>query len=81
MAKPYRVAKTKFKGRPAELLTFTGSTESEYDEFLDARFADGREAIGFRTGASALYKKLVDASGKLVGGIVPCQFRRLVVEE
>ena len=73
MATPYSVRRTKLQGRPAELLTFTGATEDEYDAFLDARFAEGREAVGFRQDAGAPTKVLADS-----GRFVWCQFRRLL---
>lgn len=57
------------------MLTFTGTTEDEYDTFLDARFAEGREAVGFRQDAGAPTMKLMDS-----GRFVWCQFRRLVQE-
>lgn len=57
-AKPYKITKTTFQNRPAELMTFTGTTSEEYDTFLDARFGDGYEPIGFRTDAGAKAGKL-----------------------
>lgn len=72
---PFAIRRTKLRGKPAELLTFTGTTEDEYDTFLDARFAEGREAVGFRQDAGAPTMKLMDS-----GRFVWCQFRRLVQE-
>lgn len=73
MSEPYRITRTTYRGRSSETLTFTGSTEEEYDLFRGARFADGREAIGWDTSASAPY---VQIDGKMV----PCRFRRFVTE-
>lgn len=71
---PYTVRQTTARGRPAELLTFMGTTEEEYDQFLDARFADGREPLGFKQDAGAVMRQL--DSGRSVW----CQFRRLILE-
>lgn len=66
---PYKITRTTHRGRPAELLTFIGSTTDEYDQFLDARFADGREPLGWRTDAGA-------KGGNVDGRFVWFQFRR-----
>lgn len=71
---PYTVHRTRWKGCPAELVTFTGTTSEEYDVFLDARFAEGREPVGWRTDAGAPYVQID-------GRMQPCQYRRLIVGE
>lgn len=80
-ADPWTIATTTHKGRPAELMTFTGKTESEYDAFLDARFAPGREAIGFRQDSAAKTGRLAAEDGRNRGHFRWFQFRRLIVEE
>jgi hypothetical protein len=78
MPAPFAVRRITWQGHPAELMTFTGATEEEYDQFLDARFADGRDPIGFRTDAAAPARFLTDASGGKGICLRWLQFRRFV---
>jgi hypothetical protein len=79
MKPPYSIRRTKWNGQPAELLTFTGTSEEEYDQFLDARHAEGREPIGFRTDSAAPAAFLTDASGSKGIQLRWLQYRRYVV--
>lgn len=79
MPLPYTIRRIKYRGRPAELMTFTGRTQEEFDVFLDARFAEGREPIGPRTDGNAPMGHLYDAAGKLPG-LCWFQYRRYVIE-
>lgn len=76
--KPWTIRRTTWKGFPAELMTFIGTTEAEYDEFLDARFADAREPIGFNRDSSAPHSYLLDETGSKGIRLHPLQFRRYV---
>lgn len=64
---PYTVRRTtrtvNRRQRQAEILTFTGSTEEEYDAFRDARSERG-ESLGYITGQRAKQGELT--SGNLV---------------
>lgn len=73
---PWKVRKIKWNGEPAELMTFTGTTEAEYDSFLDARFEDGKEPIGFRRDSAAEAKFLLDEHGQKCTCLHWMQFRR-----
>lgn len=74
---PYKITKTAYRGRPAELMTFTGTTEAEFDAFLDARFTEGREGIGPKTDATAKMGRPLDENGK-PGQTRWYQYRRLI---
>ena len=78
MSLPYKIRRTTWLGRAAELMTFTGTTEAEYDVFLDARFADGRESIGFRRDSAAPAAFLTDETGAKSVQLRWLQFRRSI---
>jgi hypothetical protein len=75
----YKVRRITWNRCRAELMTFTGSTEEQYDQFLDARFAPGTEPIGFRNDSAAPYGKPLQENGE-AGRLQYFQFRRYLLD-